>query len=253
MNTSTELSQSGRRVFNIDGHGGVNNMSINQRLLDGIDLNASHGGRRYEQHFDSDNPSMEQHYSSRPHYPPGSTSALAGNELRESLQGLKRSETENFKLHTVGVTFANNSGGYPRNHPLNAKVSGGGQLERIDENFNRSNMSRSPENTFKQGGVRSFSKGLEPALQSSNINDISQLTIKSNKLEDSVKDPQRVAMRIEGLTRFLEEEHRKRIGVYTKNPRELFNFWKDYVSSVYRQRRMEALARKNAKNSITGF
>lgn len=67
----------------------------------------------------------------------------------------------------------------------------------------------------------------------------------SNRLEDSVKAPGRPPMRIDGLTQFLVDEHYKSIGVFTKSDKELFKFWKDYVSSVYRHQRRMALLKKS--------
>jgi hypothetical protein len=64
------------------------------------------------------------------------------------------------------------------------------------------------------------------------------LTINSNRLEDSVKAPGRPPIRIENLTQFLIEQHFSRIGVFTKSHNELFKFWKGYVSIVYREQKL---------------
>ena len=103
MNQFDNPSSGGRRIYNVGAHG-VANSSINQRILDGIDLNGSLGGQRYDQHFDSQisqDHSMEN-YSSRVHYGSG-----APNDLSSSMRQLKRSETENVRTFGAGaVTFA---------------------------------------------------------------------------------------------------------------------------------------------------
>ena len=86
--------------MNVGAHGGIAEMSLNQRIMGDYDLNASIGAKRYEQHFDSQishDHSLE-HYSSRQHY------ATGGNDLRGSMNHpFKRSETDHFKPN---VTFA---------------------------------------------------------------------------------------------------------------------------------------------------
>jgi hypothetical protein len=181
-------------------------MTLNQRLMDGMDLNAS---KRYDQHFDSLHDHSLDHYSSRQHYATG--------DLRASMP-LKRSETEHLKPN---VTFASTTAP-AKNHPLHYK----GAMERIDEN--RSASKGSPE--ARKGG---------PSSKSAGVNDISQVTIASNRLEDSIKAPNRPPVRVAGLTTYLVDSHYKKIGVYTKNSEELFRFWKDYVSVVYRQMRLD--------------
>jgi hypothetical protein len=69
------------------------------------------------------------------------------------------------------------------------------------------------------------------------MNDISNLTITSNKLEDSVKAPNRPPTKIEGLTQFLVENHNKWYGVMSKDYAQLFRFWKEFVSIAYRERK----------------
>lgn len=91
MNTSSDMPLSAeRRVYNVGAHGGIANASINQRIMDGIDLNASIGGKRFDQHFDSNIEHSMENYSSRQYY----GGAGASDPLRESIQHLKRSETE---------------------------------------------------------------------------------------------------------------------------------------------------------------
>jgi hypothetical protein len=74
---------------------------------------------------------------------------------------------------------------------------------------------------------------------SNNINDISNLTINSNKLDESVKAPGRPPQRVKGLTQYLVDLHYKKYGVYTKTG--LFEFWKEHVSVIYRQIRNNTL------------
>lgn len=208
----------GRRIINVGGHGGIADMSLNQRLMD--DLNVSMGAKRYDQHFDSQishDHSLE-HYSSRQHYPTG--------DLRGSAaQPFKRSETEHFKPN---VTFANTNKG---NHPLHYK----GAMERIEENRSASRGKGSPDAHLLRPESAAKGRG----------SDISQLTIASHKLEDSIKAPHRPPQRVAGLTQFLIESHYKKIGVFTKNEQELFKFWKDYVSVVYKQYRLDKSLKSN--------
>ena len=83
--------EGGRRVINVGAHGHqqqmniIANQSINQRLMDNIDLNASSGSRRFDQVFDQQD--QQLNYSSRLNY---------ASELKETAaHQLKRSETEN--------------------------------------------------------------------------------------------------------------------------------------------------------------
>ncbi len=121
-------------------------------------------------------------------------------------------------------------GNNARNHPLHMKHSathggnGLNKLERIDER-----KSQSPSNRSKM-----LTKG---ANSKQNLNDISNITINSKNLEDSVKAPNRPPVRIEGLTEFLVESHYKRFGVYSKVEPELFKYWKDYISLAYKEER----------------
>ena len=55
-----------------------------------------------------------------------------------------------------------------------------------------------------------------------------------NTLEESLRDPSRPPQKIEGLTDFLIDEHRKRIGIYCEDSKKLFNFWKNYVIAYYK-------------------
>ena len=75
----------------------------------------------------------------------------------------------------------------------------------------------------------------------------------SHHLEESVADKTRPAKYVEGLTDFLTDESYKRIGIYTTDPKELFAFWKDYVSAVYREMREFKLQKKKADNSLFGM
>jgi hypothetical protein len=64
-------------------------------------------------------------------------------------------------------------------------------------------------------------------------------------LEDSVKAPGRAPVRVEELTQFLIDSHYKWYGVFTKNDKELFRFWKEHVSVVYRERKKKLLLASN--------
>ena len=107
-----------------------------------------------------------------------------------------------------------------------ATVGGSGlkRLERIDER-----KSQSPSNRSK-----ALSKGGNSKI---NLNDISNITINSKNLEDSVKAPNRPPVRIEGLTEFLVESHYKKFGVYSKVEPEMFKYWKDHISLAYKEER----------------
>ena len=56
-----------------------------------------------------------------------------------------------------------------------------------------------------------------------------------NLLEESVADNTRLPQFIEGLTDFLTDEYYKRLGIYTTDAKEIFTFWKNYVSAVYKE------------------
>lgn len=119
----------GRRVYNIGSHGGsfAAHGSLNQRLLDGIDLNES--GRRYDNNFDTSHDNLGDHNSSRLNYSTGG-GGLA-EVVSSTLGALKRSETEQNRINSQ-VTFAETAG-IARNHPLHMKSSTGQMLERIEE------------------------------------------------------------------------------------------------------------------------
>ena len=51
-----------------------------------------------------------------------------------------------------------------------------------------------------------------------------------------------------GLTPFLIDQHYKKIGVFTKCDKQLFNFWKEYVSVVYKTKRKMAASLKQMMN-----
>lgn len=61
----------------------------------------------------------------------------------------------------------------------------------------------------------------------------------SAKIDDSTAALGRPPAHVEGLTEFLRSEYLQRIGIFPNGTRKefglLFNFWKDYVSSTYRQ------------------
>jgi hypothetical protein len=54
-------------------------------------------------------------------------------------------------------------------------------------------------------------------------------------LSMSVKDPSRPPKIIEGLADFLQDEYKKRLGVYTQDSKVLLQFWRNYVSHEYRE------------------
>lgn len=146
LNTSADIPLSGgRRIYNVGGHGGggIGNASINQRMLDGIDLNTSIGAKRYDQHFDSQfsNDHSIENYSSRQNY------ATGVPDLRESMLNLKRSETENIK---GSVTFANAL--HRVNHPMHYKQFD--MLERIDENKTPSQRPKSSSKYNQHGSIK---------------------------------------------------------------------------------------------------
>ncbi len=200
-------SFSGRRVINYGAHGNVLNQSLNQRSLDGIEnLNNSN----YDNHFDQ---SQGDNYDNRP--------SSRGPQMEQ----IKKSLTADVK-QMQQVHFAGNQ----RNHPLHNKNSathgGAGlhKLERIDER-----KSQSPSMRTKGMGKSGNSK--------QNLHDISNITIGSKNLEDSVKAPNRPPVRIDGLTEFLVESHYKKFGVYSKVEPELFKYWKDHISLAYKEER----------------
>ena len=91
------------------------------------------------------------------------------------------------------VTFAETHG--VRNHPLHLKSSTGGRLEKIDER-----KSQSPSRKGHSSTGRSQSKKGGAQDSTHKPTDISNLTINSNRLEDSVKDPDRKPVRLAEMT-----------------------------------------------------
>ena len=79
------------------------------------------------------------------------------------------------------------------NHPLHYKQHDG--LERIEENKTPSQRGKSKQSVVAVAAVASKGSRL-----SNNPNDISQMTINSHKLDESVKAPGRPPQRIKGLT-----------------------------------------------------
>jgi hypothetical protein len=49
---------------------------------------------------------------------------------------------------------------------------------------------------------------------------------------------------IEGITDFLIDEHRKRIGIYCEDSKKLFSFWKNYVSAYYKNEKLKKIDMK---------
>ena len=67
----------------------------------------------------------------------------------------------------------------------------------------------------------------------------------STKMEDSTAAMNRQPMRIPGLSVFLRKEYYRRLGVYINRARDehkkLHEFWKDYVSEMYKEAREKKL------------
>lgn len=61
------------------------------------------------------------------------------------------------------------------------------------------------------------------------------MLIQSSKLEESVKAPDRLPIRIEGLTQFLYDEHSRFTGIHTHEVKSLHVYWKLHVSVAYRE------------------
>jgi len=68
-----------------------------------------------------------------------------------------------------------------------------------------------------------------------------------------VKAPGRAPVRMEELTQFLIDSHYKYYGVFTKNDKELFRFWKEHVSVVYRERKKKLLMASNQQIQAATF
>ena len=67
-------------------------------------------------------------------------------------------------------------------------------------------------------------------------------------LDESLRDPRIGIQRIAGLTDFLMDEYRKRLGIYTQESKKLIKFWKDYVSIIYKNKRVDTLKKKYTSN-----
>ncbi len=67
-------------------------------------------------------------------------------------------------------------------------------------------------------------------------------------LDESLRDHRIGIQRIENLTDFLMDEYRKRLGIYTQDSKKLIKFWKDYVSVIYKNKRVDTLKKKYASN-----
>lgn len=76
------------------------------------------------------------------------------------------------------------------------------------------------------------------------------MNMSANTLSMSVKDPSRPPKVIEGLTDFLQDEYSKRLGVYTQESKDLLQFWRDYVSTEYKEQRKQKLRNKDKFNSF---
>ena len=58
-----------------------------------------------------------------------------------------------------------------------------------------------------------------------------------SNFEESLRDPMksREMSYQSGLTEFLKDEFYKRVGFYTESDKHLMEFWKNYVSTFYRE------------------
>lgn len=100
-------------------------------------------------------------------------------------------------------------------------------LDRIDENRSLNSRSGSRSRLVHGNAMNPLNTSM---ASKADLSIISQ----SNRLEESVKNPNRPPTVIKDLTKFLVDEHFKKTGVYAKTHGVLFNFWKDYVSEHYR-------------------
>jgi hypothetical protein len=66
----------------------------------------------------------------------------------------------------------------------------------------------------------------------------------------SVKDPSRPPMIIDGLTEFLYDEHKNRLGIITNEPKDLLGFWRKYVSVEQRELRKQKMQNRDGFNSL---
>lgn len=66
-----------------------------------------------------------------------------------------------------------------------------------------------------------------------NANDLDTVMSASHKLEESLVNKNRPVLSIDGLVKFLKDEHYKRLGVYTNEPEKLLWFWRKYVSKLH--------------------
>jgi hypothetical protein len=73
--------------------------------------------------------------------------------------------------------------------------------------------------------------------------------ISDSRLEGSMRDPQRSPRVVPGLLKFLIDEHKNRLGIFTQDPKKLKIFWYKHVSSEYKRKREQQL---NSK-SFLGF
>jgi hypothetical protein len=74
MNMNDQLGSAVRRVYTVGGHGTIKAQdTLNNRLLDGIDLTESLNTRRFDNHFDNSHDNIENynHNSSRLNYSTG--------------------------------------------------------------------------------------------------------------------------------------------------------------------------------------
>jgi hypothetical protein len=111
-----------------------------------------------------------------------------------------------------------------------------GFLERIDEDKSSVNHSTLLKRNTVGANILGDSLARSDNLMMSVKNgDFKDVLIHSNKLDESVKAPERLPIRITGLTDFLTDQHHSRIGVYKREVKCLHNFWKTHVSVVYKE------------------
>jgi len=81
-------------------------------------------------------------------------------------------------------------------------------------------------------------------------NDMNYVNRSGTLLEDSIAEPGRAPIAVDGLTDFLTEEYFKRYGIYTQDNKALVTFWKDHVSAAYREHRKNLTMRKASASQM---
>ena len=84
-------------------------------------------------------------------------------------------------------------------------------------------------------------------------NDMNAVNRSNNMLEESIAEPGRPPQHIAGLTDFLTEEYFKKYGIYTTEAAALQGFWRDNVSAVYKELRVEKAKKKSYADGFGGY